>query len=105
MDLKKWKEGMVHCVNNAIHLRDDSELLMKKGSYGHTYFSFYTATEELGVALYIIKHISKLNPKKIYDFLMSHEKKKILMTFNFFSEKIKDLELPTDYLKDVFIRN
>jgi len=51
MDLKKWKGGMQHCVNKSIHLRDNGELLMKKDSYGHAYFSFYTATEELGVAL------------------------------------------------------
>lgn len=103
MKLKKWKEGVNYCVENAIRMRDDGEILMKNGSYGHAYFSFYTAMEELGVALYILKHFNKPNPKKVYKFLMSHERKRTLMTFDFFSEKIQDLEIPKDYLKDVYL--
>ena len=37
MKLKKWKEGLKLCINNAIQLRDDSELLIENTSYGHAF--------------------------------------------------------------------
>jgi len=55
MDLDNWKKGVIYCIENAIRMRDDGELLTKNSSYGHTYFSYYTAMEGLGVALYILR--------------------------------------------------
>ncbi|MFX1480936.1 MAG: AbiV family abortive infection protein [Promethearchaeota archaeon] len=105
MDLKNWQKGLDHYINNAIYLRDDGEILMEKGSLGHAYFFFYTALEELGVASFILENYHDPNPRELNRLLKSigsHKRKSKLIIFNSFAEKIKDLDLPSNHLKEVF---
>lgn len=105
MDLTKWKKGLKLCFSNAVRLRDDGELLLNNGSYGHAYFSFYTAMEELGLALIILKSFKEPKPKELQKFVrskQSHQKKSMLNVFDFFKEEIKNLNLPKDYLKKLW---
>jgi len=105
MDLKNWQEGLDLYFDNSIYLRDDGELLMEKGSYGHAYFFFYTALEELGVAFFILENYRNPNPRELNKLLRSkgsHKKKSKLIIFDSFASKIKDLNLPNNHLKEVF---
>jgi len=105
MDLKKWQNGLKLYLKNAEQLRDDGEILMEKGSYGHAYFSFYTALEEVGMALYILDNFREPNPKELQKFIKSmgsHKRKTKIMIFDSFTEKIKDLNLSDDKEKEMF---
>ncbi len=66
MNIKNWQKGLELYLNNAIQLRDDGERLMEKGLYGHVYFSFYTALEELGVAGIILENYRDPKPNELY---------------------------------------
>ena len=105
MKLKKWQKGLELYVRNAEQLRDDGELLMENGSYGHAYFSFYTALEEVGMVLFILENWEKQNTKELQKLIKSkgsHKKKSKIMIFDSFTEKIKDLNLPENHLKEMF---
>ena len=105
MNLKRWQEGLSLCMNNIIRLRDDGELLMEQGSFGHAYFSFYTAIEELGVAFYILSNYHNPKPKELNKLIHSkdsHKRKAYLHIFDMYKSKIKDLPLPKDHLKELF---
>ncbi len=105
MNLKRWQEGLSLCMDNVIRLRDDGKLLMEQGSFGHAYFSFYTAIEELGVAFYILINYHHPKPKELKKFIHSkgsHKKKVYLQIFDMFKSKIKELPLPDDHLKELF---
>lgn len=105
MDLKNWQKGLDLYLDNSIHLRGDGELLMEKGSYGHAYFIFYTALEELGAAFFILENYRNPNPGELNKLLRSkgsHKKKSKLIIFDSFASKIKDLNLPDNHLKEAF---
>jgi AbiV family abortive infection protein len=98
LDLIKWREGLNLSLKNAIQLRDDGDLLMKKGSLGHAYFSFYSALEELGVALYIISHYNDLpDLKNSQNFFKSHKEKTALMIFDYFKSANDEIELKKEF--------
>ena len=105
MNLKKWQNGLKLYLKNAEQLRDDGKSLMEKGSYGHAYFSFYTALEEVGMSLYILENFREPNPKVLQKFIKSkgsHKRKAKIMIFDSFTEKIKDLNLSDDEEKEMF---
>ncbi|KKN29245.1 hypothetical protein LCGC14_0846100 [marine sediment metagenome] len=104
MDLKKWQNGLKLYLKNAEQLRDDGEILMEKSSYGHAYFSFYTALEEVGMALYILDNFRESKPEEMQNFIKSsgsHKRKSKIMIFDSFTEKIKDLNLSDDEEKEM----
>lgn len=102
MDLTKWRQGYDLYLNNAIRLRDDGVLLLEHNSYGHAYFSFYTAMEELGVAMYILHHYSEPNLKEFKKFYKSHNKKSPLMIFDLFGSELENIQIPKDFYKKTF---
>ena len=53
MELDVWQKGLKLCIENITRLRDDGLILMENGSYGHAYFSFYTAMEEFWKAYFV----------------------------------------------------
>ncbi len=105
MNIKKWQNGLKLYLKNAIQLRDDGETLMEKGSYGHAYFSFYTALEELGVASIILENYHDPKPNELQKFIKSkgsHKKKSQMLIFDSFAPKIQDLNLPDNHMKEAF---
>lgn len=74
MDLDTWRKGMTVSIDNVLQLYKDGILLMENGSFGHACFSFVTAFEEMGVALFILGTFNEPNPTKLEKFL-NHSKK------------------------------
>jgi len=87
MDIKTWHKGIDISIENVIRLRDDGILLMNSGSYGHAYFSFYMAIEEMAVAYFILNRMFDPEPKELKEFL-EHEKKGPLVIFKIFKSEI-----------------
>jgi len=80
-------KGIDVSIENVIRLRDDGILLMNSGSYGHAYFSFYMAIEEMAVAYFILHRRYSAEPKELKEFL-EHEKKGSLIIFKIFKSEI-----------------
>lgn len=78
MDLDTWRKGVTVSIDNVIQLYKDGNLLMENGSFGHACFSFVTAFEEMGVALYILGSFNDPKPTKLEKFL--NHKKKIMLS-------------------------
>lgn len=98
MDLEEWQKGINLAIDNALQLFKDGELLMKNGSYGHACFSFITAFEELGVALYILDHFNTPQPKELKKFLR-HVKKLSLSSYRVTLYLTSDQNLLLEFLK------
>ena len=69
MKLDDWREGINLCIGNIDQLIKDGELLLKHKSYGHAYFSFYTAMEEISVVNFIMQRCYSPDPEGLKKFL------------------------------------
>ncbi len=91
MDLKTWQDGLKLCRDNIVRLKDDGILLREHGSYGHAYFSFYTAMEELWKAYLIIENFYQVNTKTFLKYLKSHRIKCPYAIYRVFFDDISKL--------------
>lgn len=79
MKLETWHNGLKRCVQHIIELKENGDLLMKKGSFSHAYFIYYTALEEMATAYFILDRFNQPSPEELRNIIFSHERKAPLM--------------------------
>ena len=105
MNVKTWQEGLNKIIDNINQLIEDGDLLSKNGSYGHAYFLFYTAFEELSKAYYILARFDNPAPAGLKKTLGKHIRKAILSTGATYLPEVEDLPDIISVLKESKSKN
>jgi len=100
MQVQNWQEGFNKIVDHIVQLLDDGDTLLKKGSYAHAYFLYFTTLEEIATANYIMARIENPDPSGLKEILFYHSKKIPLAVRDLFPPEIEDFPHLTNILKD-----
>ncbi len=100
MDLKTWIQGVDLYMESIIQLRDDGLLLIKHGSIGHAYFSFFTALEETAMISYIIKRLYNPEPET-FKRLFKHKMKIPYAMFRALKKNLSLKDLSEEEIKSL----
>lgn len=101
MKSEKWIEGINLCIDNIERLKKDGEILRDNDSYGHAFFSFYTAMEEMAIASYMLKNIYTPNPKELNKFIKKHRVKGPLGISKVYKEHLGKKDYGSEFWGDI----
>lgn len=91
MEVQKWKLGLKFFVDNAERLQNNGKILLENRSYGLSYFCYYTAIEELGVAYFILHYFNDPKPKQLEKFHRNHALKRNYAIYHLFKPEVSEL--------------